>query len=388
MSGSLQKEIKTKLNDIPSALEDIRNGKIVIVVDDEDRENEGDFVLAASKVTPEIINFMSKEGRGLICVPLVESRCAELGLDLMVTDNTDPHKTQFTVSVDLKGQGVTTGISASDRAKTIKALVEPKTQARDLNRPGHIFPLIAKPGGVLRRTGHTEAAIDLARLAGLPPAGVIVEIMNEDGTMARLPQLLEISEKFDLKIISIEALVAYRMEKESLIEKVEDFMLQTPYGEFRLHAYQQTTNEQVHLALTMGEWDLNDLVLVRMHSSSVAHDVFEILTANHTDQLQLALKKVSEEGRGAIVYMNQEKSAGRILNRLRSYRDQQLSGVKPRQVSFQRDAKDFGVGAQILHDLGISRVKLLTNNPLKRVGIVGYGLSIEENVMMKESENS
>ncbi len=382
MFGSLQKEIKTELNDIKSAIEDIRNGKIVIVVDDEDRENEGDFVVAASKVTPEIINFMTKEGRGLICVPLVESRCKDLGLELMVTDNTDPHKTQFTVSVDLKGHGVTTGISASDRAKTIQALVDEKTSARDLNRPGHIFPLIAKPGGVLRRTGHTEAAIDLARLAGLPPAGAIVEIMNEDGTMARLPQLMEIAKRFDLKIISIEDLVAYRMEQESLIEKVEDFQLNTNYGEFRLRAYQQTTNNQVHLALTKGEWDIKDKVLVRMHSASIAHDIFEILTANHTDQLQLALKKVAEEGKGAIVYMNQEKSAGSILSRLRSYHNQQQAKENHRQVSFQRDARDFGVGAQILHDLGISRVKLLTNNPLKRVGITGYGLTIEENVMM------
>lgn len=382
MSGSLQKEIKTDLNDIQSAIEDIRKGKIVIVVDDEDRENEGDFVAAASKVTPEIINFMTKEGRGLICAPMIESRCKELGLELMVTDNTDPLKTQFTVSVDLNGHGVTTGISASDRSATVRALVDENTTNRDLNRPGHIFPLIAKSGGVLRRTGHTEAAIDLARLAGLPPAGVIVEIMNEDGTMARLPQLLEIAKRFDLKVISIEDLVAYRMEEESLIEKVEDFQLQTSYGEFRLRAYQQTTNDQVHLALTLGDWDIEDAVLVRMHSASVAHDIFEILTANHTDQLQSALKKVSEEGKGAIVYMNQEKSAGRILSRLRSYRDQQQNGSKPRQVSFQRDAKDFGVGAQILHDLGITRVKLLTNNPLKRVGITGYGLTIEENVMM------
>lgn len=382
MSGSLQKEIRTELNDIESAVEDIRKGRIVIVVDDEDRENEGDFVAAASMVTPEIINFMTKEGRGLICVPLVESRCKELELELMVSDNTDPLKTQFTVSVDLRGQGVTTGISAADRAKTVKALVDENTVARDLNRPGHIFPLIAKPGGVLRRTGHTEAAIDLARLAGLPPAGVIVEIMNEDGTMARLPQLMDIAHKFDLKIISIEDLVAYRMSKESLIEKVEDFNINTAYGTFRLRAYKQTTNDQVHLALSLGEWSVNDKVLVRMHSASVAHDIFEILTANHTDQLQTALRMVAEEGSGAVVYMNQEKSAGSILSRLRQYRDQQAEGSRPKQVSFERDARDFGVGAQILHDLGISRIKLLTNNPLKRVGITGYGLTIEENVTM------
>ena len=382
MSGSLQEEIKTKLDDIESAIEDIRQGKIVIVVDDEDRENEGDFVAAAQKVSPEMINFMTKEGRGLICTPLVESRCEQLGLDLMVTDNTDPHKTQFTVSVDLRGKGVTTGISAADRAKTIEALVDDDTRPADLNRPGHIFPLKAKTGGVLRRTGHTEAAIDLARLAGLKPAGVIVEIMNEDGSMARLPQLLKIAEKFDLKLISIEDLVAYRMSKESLIEKQEEFSIKTEFGEFILHAYQQTTNHQVHIALTMGTWGVDENVLVRMHSASVAHDIFEILTGDHGDQLQRALQKVSEEGRGAIVYMNQEKTAGNLLARLREHRDQKLSAETGRKVSFVRDARDFGVGAQILHDLGISRLKLLTNNPMKRVGITGYGLTIVENVTM------
>lgn len=383
MLGSQQKETSSKLDSIESAIEDIRNGKVVIVVDDEDRENEGDFVAAAEMVTPEMINFMTKEGRGLICTPLVESRCEELELNLMVTDNTDPMNTQFTVSIDKKGDGVTTGISASDRAKTVKALVEDHTKPSDLARPGHIFPLIAKPGGVLRRTGHTEAAIDLARLAGLKPAGVIVEVMNEDGTMARLPQLMEIAKKFDLKLVSIEDLVAYRMDKESLIVKKEEFNFQTEFGEFTLKAYEQTTNGQIHIALTKGHWTKDDTVLVRMHSVSVAHDIFEILTSNTGDQLKVAMKKVSEEGRGAIVYMNQEKSAGNLLQRLREYKSQINDNVSTPKPSFSKDARDFGIGAQILHDLGIAHIKLLTHNPLKRVGITGYGLTIEENILMK-----
>lgn len=383
MLGSQQKEISSKLDSIESAIEDIRNGKVVIVVDDEDRENEGDFVAAAEMATPEMINFMTKEGRGLICTPLVESRCEELELNLMVQDNTDPMNTQFTVSVDEKGDGVTTGISASDRAKTVKALVDTETKPSDLARPGHIFPLIAKPGGVLRRTGHTEAAIDLARLAGLQPAGVIVEVMNEDGTMARLPQLMEIAKKFDLKLISIEDLVAYRMDKESLIVKKEEFNFQTEFGEFTLKAYEQTTNGQIHIALTKGTWTKNDTVLVRMHSVSVAHDIFEILTSDTGDQLRVAMKKVAEEGRGAIVYMNQEKSSGNLLQRLRQYKSQMEDNTAPQKTSFSKDARDFGIGAQILHDLGIAHIKLLTHNPLKRVGITGYGLTIEENILMK-----
>lgn len=383
MLGSQQKETSSKLDSIESAIEDIRNGKVVIVVDDEDRENEGDFVAAAEMVTPEMINFMTKEGRGLICTPLVESRCEELELNLMVTDNTDPMNTQFTVSIDKKGDGVTTGISASDRAKTVKALVEDHTKPSDLARPGHIFPLIAKPGGVLRRTGHTEAAIDLARLAGLKPAGVIVEVMNEDGSMARLPQLMEIAKKFDLKLVSIEDLVAYRMGKESLIVKKEEFNFQTEFGEFTLKAYEQTTNGQIHIALTKGHWTKDDTVLVRMHSVSVAHDIFEILTSDTGDQLKVAMKKVSEEGRGAIVYMNQEKSAGNLLQRLREYKSQINDNVSTPKPSFSKDARDFGIGAQILHDLGIAHIKLLTHNPLKRVGITGYGLTIEENILMK-----
>ncbi len=384
MPGSLPKENRLKLDTIDEAIADIRAGKVVIVVDDEDRENEGDFVAAAEMVTPEMINFMTKEGRGLICTPMIEERCEELELEPMVRHNTDPMHTQFTVSVDLLGNGVTTGISASDRAKTVKALVDPNTKARDLNRPGHIFPLIAKPGGVLRRTGHTEAAIDLARLAGKAPAGVIVEIMNEDGTMARLPELRKIADKHDLKLISIEDLVAYRMEAESLIHLEEDFELKTEYGPFRLRAFRQTTNDQIHIALTQGDWNRSESVLVRMHSASVAHDIFEILTGDSGQQLDLALKKVAEEGRGAVVYMNQESMSGRLLDRIRTYRESRENGDQSRPVSFKQDARDFGIGAQILHQLGISKVKLLTNNPIKRVGITGYGLTITENVSLLE----
>ena len=382
MPGSLPKENKLKLNTIDEAIADIKAGKVVIVVDDEDRENEGDFVAAAEMVTPEMINFMTIVGRGLICTPLIEERCKELELDPMVRQNTDPMHTQFTVSVDLNGNGVTTGISAGDRAKTVQALVDPKTKSSDLNRPGHIFPLIAKPGGVLRRTGHTEAAIDLARLAGKKPAGVIVEIMNEDGTVARLPQLREIADKHDLKLISIEDLVAYRMEAESLISLEEDFNLDTEYGEFRLRAFRQTTNDQIHIALSKGSWERNEPVLVRMHSASVAHDIFEILTGDSSHQLGKALNKGSEEGKGAVVYMNQHSQKGKLLERIREYRMAQESGDQERQVSFKKDARDFGIGAQILHQLGISKVKLLTNNPIKRVGITGYGLTITENVRM------
>ena len=375
MLGNPQKETSLKLNTIQEAIDDIRDGKVVIVVDDEDRENEGDFVAAAEAVTPEMINFFTKEGRGLICAPLVDSRCKELGLAPMVQHNTDPNNTQFTVSVDLIGNGVTTGISASDRAKTVKALVDSNTKPEDLGRPGHIFPLIAKPGGVLRRTGHTEAAIDLARLAGFAPAGVIVEIMNEDGTMARLPQLLKIAERFDLKVITIEDLVSYRMSQESLIIQEEDFEMETEYGVFRMRAFRQTTNDQIHIALTLGSWDEEEPVLVRMHSASTAHDVFEMLTSQNSIQLKKALKKVAAEGKGAIVYMNQEISQGNLLDRIRSFKN----GEKQAR-SFAHDTRDYGVGAQILHNLGISHIKLLTNNPIKRVGITGYGLTIVENI--------
>lgn len=382
MPGSPQGEIKNKLDTIESAIEDIRNGKVVIVVDDEDRENEGDFIAAADKVTPEMINFMAMHGRGLICAPLTEARCNELGLELMVSNNTVLHETQFTVSVDLLGHGCTTGISVHDRAKTIKALVDESTTPADLGRPGHIFPLRAKQGGVLRRTGHTEAAIDLARLAGLKPAGILVEILNEDGSMARLPQLFDVARKFDLKLISIEDLVAYRMNRESLIIKREQFAIHTSFGEFTLTAYEQTTNGQTHIALTKGSWEKDETVLVRMHSATVAHDIFEILTSDTSHQLDKAMDIVAREGKGAIVYMNQEKNAGNLLERLREYKQLEDNKEKVTKLSFSKDARDFGVGAQILHDLGITKVKLLTNNPLKRVGITGYGLTIEGNMTM------
>ena len=360
-------------------MEDIRQGKVVIVVDDEDRENEGDFIAAAEAVSPEMINFMATYGRGLICAPLTEERCDELDLNMMVENNTVLHHTQFTVSVDLIGHGCTTGISVHDRAKTIQSLVDENTKPSDLGRPGHIFPLKAKQGGVLRRTGHTEAAIDLARLAGFKPAGILVEILNEDGTMARLPQLTEVAKKHDLKLISIEDLVAYRMSLESLIEKKEEFELQTEYGPFNLKVYEQTTNHQIHIALTLGEWEKNETVLVRMHSASVANDIFEILTSDTSVQLKKALKKVAEEGKGAVVYMNQNRSTDDLLKRIRDFKE---NSSRSKKVSFAKDNRDFGVGAQILHDLGISQVKLLTNNPIKRVGITGYGLTIVENVTM------
>jgi|TARA_R110002096_G_scaffold132768_3_gene283301 3,4-dihydroxy 2-butanone 4-phosphate synthase/GTP cyclohydrolase II len=379
MSGSPQTETKTKLNSIEEAIEDIRQGKVVIVVDDEDRENEGDFIAAAEAVSPEMINFMATYGRGLICAPLTEERCDELDLNMMVENNTVLHHTQFTVSVDLIGHGCTTGISVHDRAKTIQSLVDENTKPSDLGRPGHIFPLKAKQGGVLRRTGHTEAAIDLARLAGFKPAGILVEILNEDGTMARLPQLTEVAKKHDLKLISIEDLVAYRMSLESLIEKKEEFELQTEYGPFNLKVYEQTTNHQIHIALTLGEWEKNETVLVRMHSASVANDIFEILTSDTSVQLKKALKKVAEEGKGAVVYMNQNRSTDDLLKRIRDFKE---NSSRSKKVSFAKDNRDFGVGAQILHDLGISQVKLLTNNPIKRVGITGYGLTIVENVTM------
>ncbi len=381
MFGNPQKEIKHKLNSIEEALEDIRQGKVVIVVDDEDRENEGDFIAAAEAVTPEMINFMATNGRGLICAPLTEERCEELQLNMMVENNTVLHHTQFTVSVDLIGHGCTTGISVHDRAKTIKALVDENTTPQELGRPGHIFPLRAKKGGVLRRTGHTEAAIDLARLAGFKPAGILVEILNEDGTMARLPQLFPVAEKFDLKIISIEDLVAYRMSKESLIKKVESFEIDTEFGPFHFSAYEQTTNGQIHMALTKGQWQKEEEVLVRMHSATVANDIFEILTSDTQSQLRKAMKRVAEEGKGAIVYMNQKMQQNNLLERIRDFKDKKEGKETTRKVSFKPDARDFGIGAQILHDLSISKVKLLTNHPMKRVGITGYGLTIVENVI-------
>ena len=370
-----------KLNTIQEAINDIKAGKVIIVVDDEDRENEGDFLAAAELVTPEMINFMATHGRGLICAPLTEHRCKDLGLHMMVTNNTDPMETAFTVSVDLKGQGVTTGISAGDRALTVKALVDAKTKPFDLARPGHIFPLVAKEGGVLRRTGHTEAAIDFARLAGLDPAGVIVEIMNEDGTMARLPQLYEVAKKFDLKIVSIEDLVAYRMDHDSLIDKKEDFNLETRFGSFRLRAYQQTTNNQVHIALTKGDWTTNEPVLTRVNSTLVNNDILGTLTNNADQKLDGMFKVINEAGKGAIIFINQEAQSLNLLQRLNVLKDSQEENKHVKAPAIQMDAKDFGIGAQILHDLNIHKLKLISNSQqTKRVGMIGYGLEILEYV--------
>jgi 3,4-dihydroxy 2-butanone 4-phosphate synthase/GTP cyclohydrolase II len=374
MSNNIQ------LNTIEEAIEDIRQGKVIIVVDDEDRENEGDFLAAAEKVTPEMINFMATHGRGLICAPLTESRCKELDLHAMVRNNTDHMETAFTVSVDLKGHGVTTGISASDRAKTILSLVDTNTKPYDLARPGHIFPLVAKQGGVLRRTGHTEAAIDFARLAGFKSAGVIVEIMNEDGTMARLPQLVEVAKKFDLKLVSIEALVAYRMQHDSLIVKKEDFEIETRFGHYRLRAYLQTTNKQVHIALTKGSWSAGEAILTRINSTQINNDILGTLTNNADKKLDDMFQLINQEGKGAILFINQEVQSLDLLNRLKELKTLQEQGVK-NAPQIKMDAKDFGIGAQILHDIDICKIKLITNTmQTKRVGMIGYGLEITDYV--------
>ena len=350
------------------------------MVDDEDRENEGDFLAAAEKVTPEMINFMATHGRGLICAPLTESRCKELGLHVMVTNNTDPMETAFTVSVDLRGKGVTTGISASDRAKTILALVDPDTKPYELARPGHIFPLIAKQGGVLRRTGHTEAAIDFARLAGFKSAGVIVEIMNENGTMARLPQLVEVAKKFDLKLVSIEDLVAYRMLHDSLIVKKEDFDVETRFGTFRLRAYLQTTNKQVHIALSKGTWNLGEPILTRVNSTQINNDILGTLTHNSDKNLDDIFNLINSNGKGAILFINQELQSNNLLNRISELKALQSQG-EMRAPLIKMDAKDFGIGAQILHDIDISKIRLISNSEqTKRVGMIGYGLEITEYV--------
>ena len=372
---------KFKLNTIEEAIDDIRKGKVIIVVDDEDRENEGDFLAAAEMVTPEMINFMATHGRGLICTPLTESRCKELDLKPMVTNNTDHMETAFTVSIDLKGKGVTTGISATDRALTIKALVDDNTKPFDLARPGHIFPLTAKQGGVLRRTGHTEAAIDFARLAGFKSAGVIVEIMNEDGTMARLPELVEVAKKFDLKLVSIEDLVAYRMQHDSLIQKKEDYEIATRFGSFRLRAYLQTTNNQVHIALTKGTWNSNEAVLTRINSTQINNDLLGTLTTNADSKLDRMFQQINTAEKGAIVFINQEVKSINLLNRLAELKTLQGNGVA-KAPQPKMDSKDFGIGAQILHDLDISKIKLLSNTEAqaKRVGMIGYGLEIVDYV--------
>ena len=365
-----------QLNSISEAIEDIRAGKVIIVVDDEDRENEGDFLAAAEKVTPEMINFMATHGRGLICAPITEKRCKQLNLEMMVGNNTDPMETAFTISVDLKGKGVTTGISAADRATTVKSLIDKETKPFDLSRPGHVFPLKAKEGGVLRRTGHTEAAIDFARLAGFEPAGVIVEIMNEDGSMARLPQLVEVAKKFDLKLVSIEDLVAYRMEHDSLIAKKEDFDVQTKFGTFRLRAYQQTTNKQIHIALTKGSWKPNEEVLVRVNSTLVNNDILGTLTNDADKKLDSMFKAINEAEKGAIVFINQESQSLNLLKRLQELKELQKQG-EYKAPPLVMDNKDFGIGAQILHDLEIHKLRLLSNTKqTKRVGMIGYGLEI------------
>jgi len=371
---------KIQLNSIEEAIEDIRAGKVIIVVDDENRENEGDFLAAAELVTPETVNFMATHGRGLICAPLTEGRCKDLGLQMMVNTNTDPLETAFTVSVDLRGKGVTTGISAGDRSKTVIALTETDTKPHDLARPGHIFPLVAKEGGVLRRTGHTEAAIDFARLAGLQPAGIIVEIMNEDGSMARLPQLVKVAKKFDLKIVSIEDLVAYRMEHDSLIEKVTDFNITTRFGEFRLRAYKQTTNNHIHVALSKGTWTAKDKILTRINSTLINNDILGTLTHNPDKKLEDMFNKINTEGKGAIVFINQDSESLNLLSRLKELKELQKKGIY-KAPKIEMDNRDFGIGAQILHDLGIHKMRLMTNSTqTKRVGIVGYGLEIVEYV--------
>jgi 3,4-dihydroxy 2-butanone 4-phosphate synthase/GTP cyclohydrolase II len=378
------------LDSIESAIADIKKGKLVIVVDDEDRENEGDFVTAASNVTPELINFMSKEGRGLICSSLTEERCQQLQLQPMVVNNTSSHETAFTVSVDLLGYGCTTGISAQDRAKTIQALINPNTKPEELGRPGHIFPLKAKTGGVLRRSGHTEATIDLARLAGLEPAGVLVEIMNEDGTMARLPQLLEIAKKFGLKIISIKDLIEYRVKHETLIKEEERVQMPTKYGNFELIAFSQINTGEIHLAMKKGDWKKDEPILVRVHSSCVTGDILGSLRCDCGDQLHLALQMIEQEGKGLVLYMNQEGRGIGLLNKLKAYklqengRDTVEANV---ELGFGMDERDYGVGAQILRHLHVSKMKLMSNNPRKRAGLLGYGLEVVDTVAIEIKSN-
>lgn len=380
-SNTATRSANVQLNTIEEAIQDIKQGKVIIVVDDENRENEGDFIAAAEVVTPEMINFMAKHGRGLICAPLTEDRCEELDLSMMVQNNTVLHHTQFTVSVDLIGHGCTTGISVHDRSKTIKALVDDNTNAQDLGRPGHIFPLKAKNGGVLRRTGHTEAAVDLARLAGFKPAGILVEILNENGTMARLPQLIDVAKKFDLKIISIEDLVAYRMEHDSLIDKKEDFNIETRFGNFRLRAYQQTTNDQIHIALTKGTWSTNEPVLTRVNATLVNNDILGTLTNNAEEKLDDMFKVINTEGKGAIIFINQQSQSMNLLKRLSILKESQVEGEIIKAPRIEMDSKDFGIGAQILHDLNIHKLKLISNSQrTKRVGIIGYGLEIVDYV--------
>lgn len=379
------------LDTIEQALEDIKNGKVIIVVDDEDRENEGDFICAAECITPEIVNFMATHGRGLICAPLVEDRCEELGLELMVGVNTAAFETPFTVSVDLIGHGCTTGISAHDRFKTIRALTDPDTKPEELGKPGHIFPLKAKRGGVLRRAGHTEAAIDFARLAGFKSAGVLVEIMNEDGSMARLPDLVKVAKRFNLKLVSIKDLIEYRIKKESLINRQVEVDMPTAHGNFKLIAFEQTNSQELHLALVKGTWHKDEAVLVRVHSSCVTGDIFGSCRCDCGSQLHHAMEMVDREGKGVVLYMKQEGRGIGLLNKLRAYKLQEegWDTVEANlQLGFDMDERDYGVGAQILRDLGVTKIKLITNNPKKRVGLMGYGLEIVENIAIEIVPNA
>lgn len=389
MSGNQLKD-PIQLNSIPEAIADIKAGKLIIVVDDEDRENEGDFIGAADCVTPEMINFMATYGRGLICTPITKNRAIELQLPMMVTDNTALHETAFTVSIDLVGQGCSTGISTYDRATGIKAMTNKDTKASDFAKPGHIFPLIAKDGGVLRRTGHTEAAVDLARMAGFYPAGILVEILNEDGTMARLPDLMKVAERFDLKIISIKDLVEYRMNNERLIQKETTVKMPTEYGEFELTAYTETITGDIHLALKKGHWEKDEPILVRVHSSCDTGDILGSLKCDCGPQLHAAMKKVNDEGKGLVLYMRQEGRGIGLVNKLKAYKLQEEgydTYEANQKLGFQTDQRDYGIGAQILRDLNISKIKLMTNNPRKRIGLIGYGLEIVENVALEIEPN-
>ncbi|MCC5932291.1 MAG: bifunctional 3,4-dihydroxy-2-butanone-4-phosphate synthase/GTP cyclohydrolase II [Cyclobacteriaceae bacterium] len=379
-----------QLDTIEDAIEAIKKGEVIIVVDDEDRENEGDFVCAAECITPEIVNFMARYGRGLICVPLVDERCEELGLELMVGKNTAVHETPFTVSVDLIGPDCGTGISAEDRARTIKALVDENTKPEDLGRPGHIFPLKAKKGGVLRRTGHTEATIDFARLAGFKPAGVLVEIMNDDGTMARLPDLRIVADTFKLKLVSIKDLIEYRLKKESLIEKITDVQMPTEYGKFKLHAYRQINGGDIHLALVKGDWNKDEPVMVRVHSSCVTGDIFGSSRCDCGQQLHAAMEMVDRSGKGVVLYMNQEGRGIGLINKLKAYKLQEegYDTVEANHMlGFNMDHRDYGIGAQILRDLGVCKIRLISNNPKKRAGLIGYGLEIVENIPIEFEPN-
>jgi len=379
-----------KLNTIEEAIEEIQNGRVIIVVDDENRENEGDFLTAARNATPDVINFMATHGRGLICAPISSDRCDNLGLELMVKNNSAAYETPFTISIDLIGHGCTTGISASDRSKTVLAMIDPETRPEELGKPGHIFPLRARNGGVLRRAGHTEAAVDLSRLAGYEEAGVIVEILNEDGTMARLPQLIEIANKFNLKIISIEDLIKYRMRNESLIERTVDVKMPTDIGEFQLHAFKDTSNNQDHLALVKGEWTEDEPVLVRVHSSCLTGDIFGSCRCDCGPQLNTAMQMIEKEGKGVIVYMNQEGRGIGLVNKLKAYKLQEEgfdtfdANV---QLGFKPDQRDYGIGAQILRALNVSKMRLMSNNPKKRTGLIGYGLEVVENVSLEIESN-